>query len=140
MTRLITYLTFNGNCREAMQFYQQALGGELQFQTVGESPLSEKMPAEMKRCIVHASLTRDGLVIMGTDMVWEKGLIKGNTISMMLNCCSETEIRDYYNKLADGGTATHPVQVSFSGALSGDLTDKFGNQWLLYFDRRSAKM
>ena len=42
-----SYLTFNGNCREAMNFYKQCLGGELWFQTVGESPLSEHMPPQM---------------------------------------------------------------------------------------------
>ena len=53
-----SYLTFNGNCREAMNFYQRCLGGELAFQTVGESPLSDHMPAQMKDCILHSTLTR----------------------------------------------------------------------------------
>ena len=138
MTKLNSYLTFNGNCREAMNFYKHCLGGELSFQTIGESPLSGKMPASMKESIVHAALIRDRIVIMASDMVWEKGLIRGNAVSLMLDCSSEEEIRDCYKKLAEGGQATHPLHISFWGALFGDLTDKYGNQWLLHFDSRLA--
>ena len=138
MTKLNSYLTFNGNCREAMNFYKHCLGGELSFQTIGESPLSGKMPASMKESIVHAALIRDRIVIMASDMVWEKGLIRGNAVSLMLDCSSEEEIRDCYEKLAEGGQATHPLHISFWGALFGDLTDKYGNQWLLHFDSRLA--
>lgn len=139
MARIHSYLTFNGNCLEAMTFYQQCLGGKLEIQTIGDSPLSGKMPEEMKKNIVHSTLTRNGMVIMGSDMVGEKGLVKGNAVSLMLDCSSEKEIRDCYRKLAAGGEATHPLHVSFWGALFGDLTDKYGNQWLLHFDSRLQK-
>ena len=135
MTQINSYLTFNGNCREAMTFYKNCLGGELNFQTVGESPLADRMPAHMKDCILHATLTNGALVIMASDMVGEKGLVKGTAVSLMLNCSSEDEINNFYAKLADGGAATHPLEISFWGALFGDLTDKFGNQWLLHFDK-----
>lgn len=135
MTKINTYLTFNGNCREAMTFYKDCLGGELIFQTIGESPLAGKMPPQMKDCILHAALTNGALIIMASDMVGEKGLIKGNAVSLMLNCSSEEEIKKYYALLVRGGNGTHPLENSFWGALFGDLTDKFGNQWLLHFDK-----
>jgi PhnB protein len=118
-----------------MTFYKECLGGELTFQTVGESPLSEKMPKKMKNCILHATLTKDALVLMASDMVSEKGLIKGNSISLSLNCSSEEEIKNCYAKLSAGGTVTHPLENSFWGALFGDLTDKFGNHWILNYRR-----
>ena len=135
MTQINSYLTFNGNCREAMTFYKESLGGELNLQTIGDSPLADKMPAKMKDCILHATLTNGALLIMASDMVGEKGLIKGTAVSLMLNCSSEEEIRDFYAKLAAGGQATHPLEISFWGALFGDLTDRYGNQWLLHFDK-----
>ncbi len=52
-----SYLTFSGNCREAMRFYQECLGGELQIQTIGDSPMAAKMPKKMKNYILHATLT-----------------------------------------------------------------------------------
>lgn len=131
-----SYLTFNGNCREAMTFYQQCLGGKLSFQTVGESPLANKLPKQMKNSILHAMLSNENLVLMASDMVQEPGLIKGNNIALSLNCNSEIEIKTCYEKLSVGGKANHPLENSFWGALFGDLTDKFGNHWILNFNQQ----
>lgn len=135
MTRINSYLTFNGNCREAMTFYKNCLGGKLYFQTIGASPLAEQMPQRMKDCILHATLTYGNLIILGSDMVSHTGLIKGNAVSLSLTCSSEKEIRDCYEKLSSGGQATHPLEDTFWGALFGGLMDKFGNHWLLNFDK-----
>jgi PhnB protein len=131
MSTINSYLTFNGNCREAMIFYQQCLGGELVFQTIGESPLSEKTPKKMKDLILHATLTKDTLLLMGSDIVPETGLIRGNALSLVLNSGSEKELKSCYKKLSAGGQVTHPLQKNFWGAVFGGLTDKFGNHWLL---------
>ncbi len=135
MININSYLTFNGNCREAMTFYAACLGGELVLQTIGESPMAEKMPPQMKECILHSSLINGSVVIMATDCVKEEGLIKGNSVSLCLNCSSEEEIKSCYEKLSAGGKADHPLEDTFWGAVFGDLTDKFGNQWLLNFTR-----
>lgn len=137
MTQINAYLTFNGNCREAMTFYQTCLGGELSFQTVGESPLSARMPGRMKDCILHATLTKDALTLMGSDMVTGQGLIKGNNVTLSLNCSSEAEVKTFYEQLSAGGVATHQLEESFWGALFGDLTDKFGNHWILNYNKKS---
>lgn len=120
-----------------MTFYRECLGGELSFQTVGESPLSSKMPERMKNCILHSTLSKGALVLMGSDLVSEKGLIKGNSVSLSLNCSSEEEIKNYYAKLSAGGTVNHQLEESFWGALFGDLTDKFGNHWILNYTKNS---
>ena len=135
---LSPYLTFNGNCREAMLFYRHCLGGELNWQTMGESPLAANLPEEMREAIVHSTLVKDSFVLMGSDMVGEEGLKKGNSVSLMLDCGSETEIRELYTNLSAGGIARHPVHTSFFGALFGDLTDKYGNQWLLHFKEKQS--
>ncbi len=132
--QLNTYLTFNGNCREAMSFYKKCLGGKLTFQTIGESPLAEKMPEKMKNCILHAQLTKDKLQLMGSDMVPKEGLIKGNTVSLSLHCKSEKEIQTFYEKLSVKGKPTHPIEKTFFGSLLGGLTDRYGNNWLLIFE------
>ncbi|WP_029276171.1 VOC family protein [Pedobacter borealis] len=135
MASINSYLTFNGNCREAMTFYQDCLGGELTLETIGGSVIVDKMPNIMRRSIMHAVLAKDDLVIMATDMVEERGLIKGNSIAMMLNCNSEEEAQAFYRKLSAGGKASHPLQETFWGALFGDLTDRFGNNWLINYDK-----
>ncbi|KFF08875.1 VOC family protein [Flavobacterium hydatis] len=136
MVQLNSYLTFNGNCREAMTFYKACLGGELELQTIADSPMAEDLPQKMKKCILHATLKSDSIVIMGSDMAPEN-FIKGNAVAMMLTFNSEDEIRKTYAHLAKDGYATHSLEMTFFGALFGHLTDKFGHQWMFYYS--SAK-
>jgi PhnB protein len=137
MTQINSYLTFSGNCREAMEFYKECLGGELVLQTIGESPMADKMPQQMKDCILHSTLTKGALVLMGSDMVSEKGLTKGNAVSLCLNCSDEEEIKRCYENLSKNGEATHPLETTFWGATFGDLIDKYGNHWLLHYDKNN---
>jgi PhnB protein len=139
MMRINSYLTFSGNCREAMTFYHDCLGGELAFQTVGESPLSQKMPKQMKDAILHATLTKEALVLQASDMVPQTGLVKGNTISLSLDCSSEEEIKKVYTKLSVKNKTHHPLEDTFWGVLFGDLTDKYGNHWILNFNKNEKR-
>ena len=93
----------------------------------------------MKKCILHAVLSNKEFVLMGTDMVSESGLLKGNTVSLVLTCSSEKEIRECYKKLSQGGEQTHPLENTFWNALFGGLTDKYGNTWILNYNRREIK-
>jgi len=138
MPSINSYLTFNGNCREAMTFYRDCLGGELMLETIGDSPLSVKVPCNMKALVVQATLTKGELVIVGTDMGNEREIVKGNAVAMLLHCDSEAEARLVYRKLAAGGKAAHPLQDSFWGALFGDLEDRFGNHWLIHFEQNQT--
>lgn len=131
---IISYLTFNGNCREAMNFYKECIGGTLRLQTLGETPDAGKMPETMQEYVIHATLKSETLVLMATDLVGEMGLIKGNAVSLLLNCSSEKEMRKYYKKLRAGGMATQLLEKNFFGVWLGSLTDKYGNYWLLHFN------
>lgn len=131
--QLIIYLTFNGNCREAMTFYQDCLGGELHVQTVGETPMADSLPQQMKDCVLHSSLRRDDMVFMATDMVGDQGLVRGNAVSILIECSSEAELREYYDKLSAGGRSIYPVERTHWGALFGGLMDRYGNHWLLNY-------
>ena len=133
MKKLNPYFTFNGNCREAMKFYQKCFGGKLYFQTAGESPASEKMPAEMKKIIVHASLISENFVLMASDMVDDQGLVKGNAVSVSVSFSSERTFRSCYKKLSYDAQQIYPAQHNFYGILFGVVTDRYGNQWLLHF-------
>jgi PhnB protein len=135
MSTINPYLAFNGNCREAMVFYKNCLGGKLHFQTMEDSLSSETMPAKMKKCILYAVLTKKNLVLMGSDMLGEKGLLKGNTVFLVLNCSSAKEVKDCYKKLSQGGYQTHPLQNTLWGVLFGELTDRYGNRWLLNYKK-----
>lgn len=138
MGRLITYLTFNGNCRAAMEFYRECLGGKLHLQTLDESDRTDKLPPGMKQIVVQASLKNDNLLLMGTDMIDEE-LLQGNSVSILLDCDDMDQIRAFYAKLKTGGIATNPLRESLCGDLLGGLTDKFGNHWLLQCRKRIDK-
>lgn len=135
--QLYPYLTFNGNCRKAMAFYKKCLGGELIMQTVGESPMANKLPMEMKAYILHCTLVTKGFIIMGSDMTPETNLIKGNNNALMLKCDSEKEIISFFKSLSAGGQVRSPLETTFWGTLFGEFTDRFGNHWILSFAKNS---
>lgn len=135
MTRINPYLNFNDNCREAMNFYKGCLGGELTLTTVAESPMVCQMPPEMKDAILHSSLLiGDYYMIMGSDMR-RKQLTDGDTVTLCINCASEDELNRFYNNLSAGGNINEPIGEMPGGAKIGTLTDKFGKQWMFYYDK-----
>lgn len=135
MAQINAYLNFNGNCREAMTFYKKCLGGELTVQTVEGSPIEFQCPPYMKHQVLHASLLKGNLVLMASDMIEPEGFIKGNTISLSLNCNSEREIKTFFARLSAGGRITHPLEKQFWGATFGVLTDRYGIKWMLNYDK-----
>jgi PhnB protein len=136
MTQINAYLTFNGNCRQAMSFYRECFGGELTLQTIAGSPMEDQFPASAQKQILHGSLVNDALVLLGSDLVSNGSLVKGNTISLSLNCSTEEEIKTFFKKLSSGGQVVHPLHQFFAGTM-GTITDKFEKDWLLYFERKT---
>jgi PhnB protein len=130
MTTINAYLTFNGNCREAMTFYKDCFGGELEMLAVKDSPMADQWPADAQKKILHASLIKDTLILLASDMGGDEGQVRGNIISLALNCSSEEEIKTYFNNLSEGGHITHPLHTFFDGSI-GALTDKYGMNWIL---------
>ena len=135
MTQINTYLNFDGITRDAMTFYQQCLGGELIMQKVAESPMAAQMPSEMGAKILHSSLTKDGLLLMASDMLG-RSTVNGNNVMLCINCGSEEEINSFFNNLAAGGKINDPLQQSFWGATFGKLTDKFGVHWMFNYSKK----
>lgn len=138
MSQLQAYLHFDGNCRQAMTFYQYCLGGELALQTVGETAAYGQSTVDGSERILHGSLTTDGFVLLASDLSVAGGMVKGNSISLMLNCDSETEINERFASLSAGGEVLHPLEPTFWGAIFGDLTDQYGIHWYLNFATSQA--
>lgn len=139
MTQINAYLNFNNNCREAMGFYKDCLGGELTLQTIGDSPMGAGCSAAMKDQILHSTLLKNGLVLMGSDMMGPDGFVQGNTVSLSLNCGSEEEINTFFSKLSAGGKIMEPLKQQFWGATFGVFTDKFGVRWMLNYDKNQKE-
>jgi PhnB protein len=129
MPRLNPYVRFDGNAREAFEFYQSCLGGELSLQTVADSSMAAYMP-DKQSAIFHAELKNNEIILLGSDMVSEKGLIKGNTMVLTLECETKAQAEEFFTKLSAGGTVGHALAEEPWGTI-GDLADKFGVDWFL---------
>lgn len=138
MKQISAYLHFNGNCREAMTFYHECLGGELVLLPVGDSPIAADFPDQRQGTILHADLKVNGFTIMGDDQPVGPGDAIGQPMSIMLECSSEAEVRDLFAKLSAGGEVRHPLEDTFWNSLFGDLTDQYGFHWYLNFDKNQA--
>ena len=135
MTQINAYLSFSGNCREAMTFYKECFGGQLTLQTVEGSPMENQFPASSRKNILHASLTNNSLVLLGSDVAGSGELVKGNTISLSLNCSTVQEIQKLFLLLSAGGQIVHPLHEFFAGTM-GTLTDRYEKDWLLYCEKK----
>jgi len=136
MTQINVYLTFDGNCAEAMNFYKECLGGELTLNPIDGSGMESQCTGAKPGAIMHAELHKGNLLLMASDMMMAgTELVRGNATALSLNCSSEDEIYTFFEKLSQDGTQLSPVKKEFWGALFGMLTDKFGVRWLLNYDQ-----
>jgi PhnB protein len=131
MTTLLNpYLSFRDNAREAMDFYQSVLGGELIRSTFGEYNASED-PAEQDK-IMHSVLTNpDGLVLMGADTPNSMDFTPDGNGSVSLSGDDDAALRGFWDKLSEGGNVTMPLNKAPWGDSFGMLTDRFGVSWLV---------
>jgi PhnB protein len=131
MTTLLNpYLTFKDNAREAMEFYQSALGGKLVISTFKEFHASQD-PSEDNK-IMHAELrTENGIVFMAADTPNQMEYHPGENISMSLSGENHAELKTYFENLSAGGKISQPLEKAPWGDTFGMFTDKFGINWLV---------
>jgi PhnB protein len=135
MAKLNPYLNFDNNCREAMNFYKDCLGGNLVMQKVSEMPaMAAQMPPQLQDSILHSSLTSGDIVIMASDLSRTKR-VEGNTIQLCINCNSDEELNSFFSNLSQGGKITDPLADMPWGGKYGSLTDKFNIQWVFNFQK-----
>ncbi|OHA24406.1 MAG: hypothetical protein A3D50_00110 [Candidatus Taylorbacteria bacterium RIFCSPHIGHO2_02_FULL_44_12] len=126
---LRTYLRFNdGRCREAMNFYKECFGGELTFQTAGESPMANEIPPESHDKIMESCLKIGRFEIYGSDMFRDKATV-GDNFSMRVKVDSEKELNSLFGKLALGGEIFMKPEKMSWGEIHGMVTDKYGIEW-----------
>ena len=125
MKAMVTYLNFDGNCREAMTFYQRCLGGELSITPFSEAP--GDFPKEARDRVMHARVTKDGTtLLMASDTMPGSNFVQGTNFSISIDCQSAEETDRLYNAFSENGKITMPLQDAFWGARFGMLRDKFG--------------
>ncbi len=142
MATVNVYLTFNGNCKEAFDFYKSVFGGEFPYAgTFGEMPSTEgkEMPEADKDKIMHISLPiSKETMLMGSDTggEWAASYKQGNNFSISINAESREEADKLFGGLSAGGHIIMPMANTFWGAYFGMFADKFGINWMVNFDER----
>lgn len=141
MATVNAYLTFDGNCEEAFNFYKQNFGGEFPFVgRFGDMPPSEEgkqIPEDQKNRIMHISLPiSKETILMGSDTGgdWAGNFNQGNNISISINVDSKEEADRLFNGLSTDGFVTMPMEDTFWGAYFGMFIDKFGINWMINYD------
>lgn len=129
--QLVPYLNFDGQCREAFQFYEKVLGGKLEAMTThGESPIAGEVPSTWRDRVLHARLMVRGQVLMGSDAPpghYQKP--QGLYVSVQVDTPADAE--RVFHALAEKGTVTMPLEETFWASRFGMLVDRFGTPWMI---------
>ena len=132
MVHLDAYLFFDGNCAEAMRFYEKVLGGRIEMmQTYAGSPSAQDVAPDKANRIMHARLELDGRALMASDAISEDPFEGARGFALSLNYHSVDEGHRVFQALSDGGTVQMPMQQTFWAAAFGMLTDRFGTPWMI---------
>ena len=129
---VIPYITLNGRCAEALEFYGKALGATIEGLTTFEgSPMHEQTPPEWRDKVMHAGFTVAGSQLYAGDGMPGGGNkpIAGVTFSIITDDVAEAE--RMFNALADGGQVGMPLQETFWAERWGMVTDQFGVPWMV---------
>jgi PhnB protein len=128
-SRLNPYLNFNGNAREAMEFYRSVFGGDLMLNTFAELGAKDSPDADR---IMHGQLETDaGYTIMGADITSDMEFHPAAGFSVSLSGDDASALRGYWGKLTAGGTTTMPLAKQVWGDEFGMCVDQFGISWLV---------
>jgi PhnB protein len=138
MTKVNPYLIFDGNCGEAMQFYQRVLGGKLDVMSYGQSPDPAHVPKGSEERVMHAFLQTDGGPLMASDC--PAGMpypgMHGFWVSLAFQ--DAATVRRVYDAFAERGEVVMPLGRTFWAESFGMLVDRYGTRWMVMTDTPQA--
>lgn len=127
-----TYLAFNGNCREALQFYAQLFGGKITaMMSFGESPARDEVPAAAHAAIMHGCVEMDGGTLMGTDATPDHPYPGVQGAHVVINVDEAVEAERLFAALSQGGRVDMPIGKTFWAERYGMTVDRFGVPWMV---------
>jgi PhnB protein len=139
-TTITPYLDFSGRCEEALEFYRQALGAEVEmlmrFDESPTPPPPGMLQAGFEKKIMHVSFRVLGVALMATDGVDDKTRFDG--IRLALAVPKEEDAQRAFDALADGGSVQMPLTKTFWSPCFGMVTDRFGLGWMIMVSQAPA--
>ncbi len=129
--QLEPYLSFDGNCEDALAFYAKIFGGETTALMRYEgTPMADAMPPAERNRVMHASFVAPALKFMAADS--NKGReCTGSRVALSLSSHDVPESARIFQALSEGGTINMPFGKVFWGAMFGVVTDRFGIDWMI---------
>ncbi|WP_210588796.1 VOC family protein [Streptomyces sp. GESEQ-35] len=135
-SRLNPYLSFDGDARQALEFYKEVFGGTLTVNTYGEFGQGDAPNADK---IMHGMLeTPSGFTLMGADSPPGMPVTPGTNFSVSLSGDDDAELRGYWEKLSEGGSVSVPFEKQMWGDVFGMCADRFGIPWMVDIVQRSS--
>src|SRR5260370_9244781 len=131
MPKLDTYLFFNGNCAEAMKFYEKTLGGKLDMMKEKDAPKTAQGPQGKSDKILHARLAFDGGVLMASDWLTPQAYPGMGGFSVSLTYTKIDEAKRIYDALSKGGKVGMPMDKTFWVEAFGMIVDRFRTSWMI---------
>lgn len=138
MQNVLPYLTFDGNCAEAMDFYEKCFGGERFRMTFAESKEHMEIPPGSENRVMHAALKTGSFLLMASDSMPGMPFTVGNNVSVLVTCDTDEEVGRFYEALKKGGHDIMPPADAFWGAHFAMCADKFGINWMLSHEKAPA--
>jgi PhnB protein len=127
-SKLNPYIAFQDTARQALEFYRDVFGGELTLSTFGEFGAAE---GDAGQGIMHGQLETDqGFTLMAADTPPGMDYSPGSSVSISLSG-DDAQLRDFWDRLAEGGTVTVPKEQQPWGDEFGMLVDRFGVAWMV---------
>jgi PhnB protein len=134
---LAPFLIFDGDCADAMAFYQHCLGGKLSIKKIGDSPMEAQMPPHQHHKVAFASLKTCAMEITATDWLHPTRTPKpGNTVAICIRQAKYQELRAIFDKLAVGADPEFLDNLrDMPFGSYGHLADKYGVHWFFQGDK-----
>ena len=128
MRQINAYLNFDGNCRDAMSFYAQCFGANLDVMPFSEMPGTR--PEGTEHRVMHAAISKGGSVLLMASDTAPGDFTQGNNFWLNVQCDTTDELERLFTVLGEGGAVKMPLHDAFWGSRFGMLTDRYGVNWM----------
>ena len=139
MIKMTPFLLFDGNCAEAMTFYQKCLGGELTLTKLADTPMKAQFPQEKHNRIINAYLKSGAIEISATDWMASPALEpkQGNMTAIFVIGVTYDELKEVFDKLSEGAEKQSFQELhEMPFGTYGQFYDRYGFQWIFKGDKR----
>jgi PhnB protein len=132
MNPLNPYVFFDGDCAEAMKFYEQVFKTPVEMMMFeSEAPGAKPVAAGKKSPVIHARLPLYGGALMASDWIADRPFERKQGFYVSLICPDVKEARRIFEAFADGGQVNMPFEKTFWAEGFGMVIDKFGTPWMV---------